>query len=271
MPTALPKLPYYEAVEQIGHGGTSLVYSAIDLRTGFPVAIKMLFRHAFRNESMRQRFQEEANRYLYLNHPGIVKLSDFIAREDGCFLVMEYLSGQTIEEYINTVTGPIAGEVAVGMLREVCQALQFAHDEHVIHLDIKPSNIMITDKGEIKVVDFGIAHELTQKQSDKIVGSPMYMAPEQLNGDKLDHRTDIYALGATLFQMVTGCPPYQGISDRDKLFKAIRNKAFPTTDTFYPHVETEIQAVIEKATRKLRARRYQSCHAFMNDLDRIYA
>ena len=192
----------YLHVKEIGAGGTGVVNLALDTHTGFQVAVKSLFKSHFENNpAMLERFRIEANIYLMLSHPNIVKLKNFILK-DGAHLVMDYVEGMTLEKYIRTVTGPIPSEVAIAIIKEVGSAIGYAHQKQipidgyngVLHLDIKPNNILISDAGKVMVIDYGISQGSSENRMDQIVGSLMYMAPEQLELDStLDHRTDIYA------------------------------------------------------------------------------
>lgn len=256
------RVNHIEMVEQIGSGGAASVWKGVDLHTGSLVAVKVLWKNLFKNEQIRNKFIGEANQYLYLEHPNIVRLKDFIIREDAYYLVMEFIEGQTLDDYINKVTGPVPEEVAAAMLDEVLAAIGYAHDQSVIHLDLKPSNIMISSEGQIKVLDFGIASKADELDKGAIMGSPMYMSPEQINGKGIDQRSDIYGLGVTFHQMLTGRLPYPTNISRDELFKRIRNSQLPRLNKFIPWASKTAQLIIDKATAKQPANRFDSCRAF---------
>jgi len=268
MVMTLPKLPYYHAIQQIGHGGTGVVYSAIDERTGFMVAIKMLYIQAFANAFLREKFIEEANRYLYLNHRNIVHLKDFIIEDDAYFLVMEFVQGQTLDQYIRTVTGPVPEEIAAAIMMEVLNAIAFAHLNGVIHLDLKPANIMIAVSGDIKVLDFGISADEGKKEK-KIMGSPLYMSPEQIKGEEISFNTDIYSLGVTLYQMVTGKEPYPSDINKEELFEKIKNSPLISSQNDCAHLSDKMIAIIQKATNKKSEKRFASCNEFIMHLKTI--
>ena len=148
-------------------------------------------------------------------------------------------------------------------------ALGYVHDKGLIHLDIKPSNIMLSDRNEIKVIDFGISHDTKGKAMDKVMGSPSYMSPEQIEGKDIDFRSDIYSLGITLYEMVSGKLPFSNCESREEMFDAIKNNQIPYLEVPYDFDgmhEDKINQIIQKATRKELKARYQSCEEFQLDL-----
>jgi len=274
-----PKLgSKYIHIKKIGDGGTGVVNLALDTHTGFPVAIKSLFDSHFNNNpEMLKKFRIEANIYLMLSHPNIVKLRDLILK-DGAHLVMDYIEGMTLEKYINSVTGPIPSEVAIAMIKEIAEAIGYAHQKEipipgydgVLHLDIKPSNILISDAGKVMVIDYGISQGKSEERMNQIVGSLMYMAPEQLEkGTALDRRTDIYSLGVLLHQMLTASTPYSSKNTQEEIINKIQNKPLERLVNVYPHVDNRMQKIIDTATSKNPNKRYQSCQAFINDLKEL--
>lgn len=274
-----PKLgSKYIYIKKIGDGGTGVVNLALDTHTGFPVAIKSLFDSHFNNNpEILKKFRIEANIYLMLSHPNIVKLRDLILK-DGAHLVMDYIEGMTLEKYINSVTGPIPSEVAIAMIKEIAEAIGYAHQKEipipgydgVLHLDIKPSNILISDDGKVMVIDYGISQGKSEERMNQIVGSLMYMAPEQLEkGTALDRRTDIYSLGVLLHQMLTASTPYSSKNTQEEIIDKIQNKPLERLVNVYPHVDNRMQKIIDTATSKNPNKRYQSCQAFINDLKEL--
>jgi serine/threonine-protein kinase len=254
-------------VENIGSGGTARIYKAVDTNTGFPVAVKVLWTNLFKNESMKERFLKEANHYLYLVHPNIIQLKDFIQKDDASYLVMEYVEGQNLEEYITNFSGPIPEAQAIRIIKDVLSGIQYAHEQDVLHLDIKPSNIMITKAGEIKIIDFGISTGFMEANKGTVMGSPLYMSPEQTEGYDIDNRTDIYSLGITFFQMLTGTTPIKGNISRDELFAQKRAGDLPKAKSFYPFVSDYIQEIIDKATMVDKNKRFQSADEFSKALN----
>ncbi len=269
----------YKQIKEIGSGGTGTVNLALDTHTGYPVAIKSLFKSHFENNpAMLQRFKIEANIYLMLSHPNIVKLKNFILK-DGAHLVMDYVEGMTLDAYIKNVTGPIPSEVAIAMIIEIASAIGYAHQKSipipgysgVLHLDIKPSNILISNSGKVMVIDYGISQGSDEERMEQIVGSLMYMAPEQLElGAILDHRTDIYAIGVLFHQMLTGRTPYptRGTT-REDIINNIQYEPLERLVDIYPHVDKRLQVIIDKATEKDPDERYTNCADFINSLENM--
>jgi len=268
----------YIHVKEIGTGGTGVVNLALDTHTGFQVAVKSLFKSHFENNpAMLKRFRIEANIYLMLSHPNIVKLKNFILK-DGAHLVMDYIEGKTLEEYIRTVTGPIPSEVAIAIIKDIAAAIGYAHQKQipiagyngVLHLDIKPNNILISDSGKVMVIDYGISQGTKEDRMDQIVGSLMYMAPEQLEIEStLDHRTDIYALGVLLHQMLTGNTPYSLKDTKDEIIRKIQKEPLERLIAIYPHVDNRLQKIIDTATSKNPDKRFKNCDEFINTIEEI--
>lgn len=251
-----------QLVEQINEGGTANVFIGVNTWTGYPVAVKELKSNFFKSDFVRKKFKEEANRYLYLNHPNIVRLQDFIDAGDSQYLVMEFIEGHNLYEYQNNVTGPMPIQMASLLMSEALKALGFAHKNGVLHLDVKPSNIMLSDSNEVKVLDFGISQDIDEGATDKLLGTPNYMSPEQIKpGSKIDHRSDIYSAGVSLYELITGTPPYADCDDRSELFWAIESRPIP-----YINGQGRINEIIQKATAKDKTKRYQDCDEFYIDL-----
>jgi eukaryotic-like serine/threonine-protein kinase len=263
------KINNFEIVEKLNAGGTAVIYAGIDLNRGERVAIKELNPAFFSNQMMLQNFRREANRYLELTHPNIVRLKDFILLPTTGYLVMEFLDGKNLREYISEISGPLPLSNVSLFMMETMAALGFAHDQDVVHLDIKPSNIMLTNNNEIKLIDFGISSEGTKNAGDAIMGSPYYMSPEQINGSDIDYRTDIYSIGITIYELLTGKLPFDGDLSREELFELIRNKKIPnyvSPNQIDKAHEKEMNRILQKATSKSPNDRYQSCEKFTEDL-----
>ena len=216
----------YEIEAQIGVGGMGIVYRAHDTRLRRDVALKVIAPHLMQQESARVRFLREAQALAGLMHPHIVTIFDMAEDSDSntVFLVMELLSGHSLREFLsdgtcpNTPDCPRFSDIALPL----CRALEAAHRRGVLHRDIKPENIFVCDDGELKLMDFGLARllgDMSKNQSSTVAGTLAYMAPEQLRGDKLDARTDLYALGAVFFEFVTGTQPFQGDNPGTVLLK----------------------------------------------------
>ncbi len=255
----------------IGAGGMGEVYLAHHSKIQRLVAIKVLNPSLLKFTEIKERFKNEAVALSSLQHPNIVNLHDFVETESLSCLVMEYVDGVPLDEYIAKVSGPIPEEKTKQILAQVLDAVQYAHAKKVIHRDIKPSNILIKQDGTIKILDFGIAKLLNENSSmtktGVKLGTILYMSPEQVRGTEADERTDIYAIGITLFQMLTGQSAYptENVSDYD-IYTKILHENLPTMKSIYPSVTDKMQQLVNKATNKLPIQRFQSCHEFKQSL-----
>jgi serine/threonine protein kinase len=265
----LKRINNIQIIQPLNSGGTAEVFLGVDLNTGLPVAVKELKSSFFKSEFVRQKFIEEANQYLYLDHPNIVKLKDFIKNDDTHYLVMEYVEGKNLSDHISKVTGPIPIQNIALFLNEVLSAIAYVHKRGLIHLDIKPANIMLSDKNQIKVIDFGISHDSSKNDLESVMGSPSYMSPEQIDGINIDYRSDIYSLGITLYEMVTGKLPFSNCETREDMFLAIKQNLVPYVTVPYEFdrdFENKVNYIIQKATNKKPHERYASCEEFQLDL-----
>ena len=266
---ALPNLKYYYIDSQISSGGTAAVYRGIDLRSGYEVAIKALFPHRAKDSFVKKRFREEANHYLYLSHPNITKLVDFIEDGNNYYLVMEFVDGVPLDEYIK-LTGPLSDSEITDLFLQVLDTIAYLHQNQVLHLDIKPSNMMVVENEDgtkhIKILDMGISAKINDKSNNiKKCGSPAFMAPEQINQGKLGFFTDIFALGVTLFNIITMKLPFFG-NNHTEIFEKICNEPTPSTKDVCENVNPLYQPIIERALNKNAANRYQTCEEFMIDI-----
>ncbi|MEI6766257.1 MAG: serine/threonine protein kinase [Bacteroidota bacterium] len=257
----------YRIEKLIGEGGMGNVYLAVHTHIGRKVAIKALNPTLARNPEIRERFKNEASMLSQLHHPGIVSLYDYVELDSGVFLVMELAEGKPIDEYIQTVTGPIPEEKAIPLFAQILDGVAYAHHRNVVHRDIKPSNIIITPEGKAKILDFGIAkiisessHKLT-KTGTKL-GTVLYMSPEQVKGQEVDKRSDIYSLGITLFQMLTGKCPFDENQSEYEVYKKIVEEPLPEARNYYPGVTDRMQQILVKATAKDVNDRFQTCEEF---------
>ena len=259
------RLPNYNIIKEIGSGGMGTVYLAEHTLIKRKVAVKSLKQELISNNQLRERFKKEAYALAQLEHPNIVRLNEYIEQQDGIFLIMEYVDGLTLDDYINTVTGPINEGNLVPLFSQLLDAFDYAHKKRIVHRDIKPSNIIITNEGSLKVLDFGIARIDESNSMTKTgtqIGTVFYMSPEQVRGEKVNHLSDIYSLGVTLFQMATGKTPYDINFNEYQVFKKIDKEPLPIASSIYPGVSERINEVIKKATAKNTNKRFQSCKDF---------
>ena len=266
----LPNIPLYHVDHLIAEGGTAKVYWGIDLRSGFPVAIKELKIRHFRNAAIRLNFKNmEAQMYLYLIHPNIPKLVDFIDMEDQerMYIVMEFIEGRTLEDYIYREIGLIPEQKALPMFVEILDTVAYIHNKGYLHLDIKSNNVMIQPNGKLKLIDLGIASRLSEVVSGTGFGTPAYMPPEQSEKGRCGKYTDIFALGIMLFEMLTGALPFtshntSGRQAIDEIRYKIKYEPAPQMRNYYPFIGQELQYIVDRALAKAPSQRYQSCEEF---------
>ena len=266
------KISGYKIIKKIGSGGMGDVYLAEHEKLEKKVAIKSLHKNLASDPSFRKRFSQEAKTHSKLDHPNIVKLLDYKERKDGLFLIMEYVDGKQLDEYIKKISGPIPENELTKLFSQILETIGYAHDEGIIHRDIKPSNIMIDVKGRIKVLDFGIAK--MQEEDNGLtktgiqIGTATYMSPEQVDTKTLDYLTDIYSLGVTLFYMAVGKSPYDGETNSFRIQTKIISDPLPQASNIYPGVSKKIEKIISKATQKEKENRYQNCNEFKSDFNK---
>jgi serine/threonine protein kinase len=253
----------YQLVELIGQGGMSAVYRAYQPKVGRNVAVKILYRSLALDPTVNARFNREAQVIAHLEHPHIVPLYDFGQEGDIIYLAIRYLDGGTLSDRLRSGELPSLAETA-RLLTQLAPALDYAHSQGVIHRDIKPSNILFDGRGNPYLADFGIAG-LTQAANDitgeGIVGTPYYMSPEQFRGDQIGLYTDLYALGTTIFETITGQPPFQGDSLPELFYKILNQPAARVTD-FRPDLPPAINEVLGKALEKDPKARFSSAAEF---------
>jgi len=249
----------YEIIQKLGEGGMGMVYLAKDTIIQRLVAIKQLHRNAGAEESLGERFQAEALALAKLNHPNVTHLYSFIPKEDTYWMIMEYVEGKTLEDWLfihKKITHQLAGSIAV----QILDGLYHAHRKGIIHRDIKPANVMINEEGEVKIMDFGIArmrNEQRMTSHGKSVGTLEYMAPEQIQGHEGDERTDVYAVGNILYEMLCGATPFE--SDTD--YKLMKDKLEKEPESILrenPTVPASFEKVIFKALQRNPNKRYKS-------------
>jgi serine/threonine protein kinase len=259
----------YHLIEKLGEGGMAVVYKAFDTRLECEVAVKVIRMERLTQEMMAttlKRFEREAKAVAQLNHPNIVNITDYGEYEGVPYLVMEYLRGGTLKQMLGK---PMPYAEAARLLAPVASALQYAHEHKVIHRDVKPSNILITESGAPMLTDFGIARILDLQEGQTLtgtgvgIGTPEYMAPEQWTGD-ITPAVDIYSLGVVFYELVTGHKPYTADTPAAVLIKTI-NDPLPRPSQYAPGLPENVEKVIYKAMAKKAEDRYSN----IGDFERI--
>jgi eukaryotic-like serine/threonine-protein kinase len=261
----------YRVEARIGAGGMAEVYRGFDPVLNRTVAIKVLLPQFARDASFVERFRREAQAAARLNHPNIVAAYDTGADGDTQYIVMEFVEGRTLAEFLAAGRRPTPVQSAE-IAEKICGALAAAHAQGVIHRDIKPGNIMVTRDGTVKVMDFGIARITTgvetAPQTSAVLGTATYLSPEQAQGGPVDARTDIYSLGTVLYEMLAGRPPFTGESPVAIAYKQVNETPVPPSQV-NADVPPRLDAVVMRALSKNPANRYQTAEDFAEDLDRV--
>ena len=260
----------YEILGLLGGGGMSTVYLAQDIILDRPVAIKVLRQDFSDEDELRKRFQREALSATSLVHPNIVNIYDVGEDGDLQYLVMEYVEGKTLKEYIKD-RAPLAPAEAVEIMKQLCSGITAAHIHGIIHRDVKPQNILMDHDGQVKLTDFGIAMALSATaltRTNSVMGTVHYLSPEQARGGMATKRTDIYSLGIVLFEMLTGKLPFSGESAVSIALKHLQEQT-PSVRAVRPEIPQSLENVILKATAKDPAARYPSSDAMLRDLHTV--
>ena len=258
----------YRIVDKIGVGGMADVYLGEDTLLGRQVAIKVLHANFANDDEFVTRFKREAQAAGKLNHPNIVNMYDVGFDQNLHYIVMEYVDGETLKKYI-TRHGRLSIDEAVKFTIAIAEGLEHAHTMGIVHCDIKPHNVIITNTGRVKVTDFGIARAInatnTVMYTNSILGSAHYLSPEQASGKPVDGNTDIYSLGVVLYEMLTGRVPFEGETPIAVALKHVREKVEPPT-RYNPSIPPLLEAVVMKALSKNPADRFDSISDMISDL-----
>lgn len=260
----------YRLIRYIGGGGMSNVYLAEDIILNRKAAVKIINIPPNDKERVVQRFEREVQNATTLSHPNIVKVIDVDEDDHHYYLIMEYIEGPTLSEYIRE-HGPLSVDEAILFTKQILRGIGDAHHHMIIHRDIKPQNILLTDNKEVKITDFGIARALSETamtQTNHVMGSVHYLPPEQAKGKAADESADIYSIGIVLFEMLTGHPPFEGDSPVSIAIKHIQDP-LPEISSVRTDVPQSLENVVIKATMKDKYSRYRSTENMYEDLSTV--
>jgi serine/threonine-protein kinase len=265
------RIDHYEIIRLLGHGGMNYVYLAQDILNQREVVLKFPNDDVFGNVAVFERYKREAEAGSRLNHPHIQQLLNLDEARSDHYLVMEYIQGRTLREVLEEhAPNPLPTEEATRIIIQVCDALAYAHERGVFHRDIKPENIMILDNGDTKIIDFGVAllegaRRVTWRGLSGTVGTPDYMAPEQLRGERGTASSDIYAVGAVFYELLCGRPPFVG----ENVFAVMNQHVSqdpPSVLEFNPTLSPALATVVMRAIRRDPEKRYKSINDLLHDL-----
>ncbi len=264
----------YKIEEILGQGGMSTVYKATDANLKRVVAVKLIHPHLSNDQDFVRRFEEEATTVAQLRHPNIVQVFDFNHDGDIYYMVLEFIPGETLQarlRRLNISDRRLSIEESIKFGIHICEADGYAHKRGMIHRDIKPANIMLDIFGKAILMDFGVVKIMGGQQhtaTGAVVGTAQYMSPEQIMGEPADERTDIYSIGVSLFEMVSGRPPFEADSAMTLMMMHL-NDPLPDLHKLQPNISDDLVAVIEKALAKKRSDRYQSTAQMAADLKNV--
>jgi serine/threonine-protein kinase len=259
----------YQIIEEIGRGGMGRVYKAIDKELNRIVALKMIKPERSSDPSMVKRFRKEIKLASQITHENVCRINDLGEINGIKYISMQFIDGENLKDFIRT-SKRLSIETAIDITRQICQALIAAHKKGVIHRDLKPKNIMLDKKGTAFVMDFGIAKTIGSEDTIKpgaIIGTPYYMSPEQAVGEQVDHRSDIYSLGAIIYEMLAGKPPFKADTIAGLIHKHI-NETPKSISQFNPQTPVELEKIIMRCLEKKPDRRYQSVDEIMDPLNK---
>ncbi|HQR36921.1 MAG TPA: protein kinase [Blastocatellia bacterium] len=270
-------IAHFKILQSLASGGMANVYKAVDVQLDRTVVLKILDADLLGDDGARRRFLREARLASSLDHPNICTIYEIHEADGVYYIAMQYVEGNTLKRTING--HPLATPALLSIALQVADAVARAHDRGIIHRDIKPQNIMITPRGQAKVLDFGLGKNLEESTSHPAseltvlgspFGTPSYMSPEQARGERTDRRGDVFSFGIVLYEMATGRKPFNG-KNHVEIYYAICNKFPPPIADLNPYAPSDLQVVVDRAMAKDPADRYQSMHELLSDLKRISA
>jgi len=260
---------HYKILSKLGEGGMGVVYKAEDSKLKREVAIKFLPRQIAASDEERERFKIEAQAAAALNHANIATIHSIEKTDDETFIVMEYIKGQELKDKIDA--GPLPIDDTLNIAIQIAQGLQAAHEEGVVHRDIKSANIMLTHKGDVKIMDFGLAKRGGQTKLTKegtTLGTVAYMSPEQTRGENVDQRSDLFSLGVLLYEMLTGQVPFKGDYDQAVTYSILNEEPEPVTG-LRTGIPMELERIVNKCLKKDASGRYQQADELIADLGEL--
>ncbi len=267
-------IDHYRVLELIGRGAMGVVYKALDVNLDRPVAIKVMSTEVRNDPDFVERFRQEARVQAALNHPNVAQLFDYFVNDGAPVVVMEFIDGESLEEMIRR-RGPIQAHESIPIFKQALRGVAAAHRAGIIHRDLKPANLMLTKDGVVKVMDFGIAKRQGVTGATKVstsIGSPLYMAPEQILGRAVDYRTDVYALGTTLYQLLSGQPPFNPRGKSEYVVLSAHVNDQPESPTVHCRdIPLPIAEAVMRALSKEPSARFQSADDFMCALPDVAA
>ncbi len=271
-------ISHYQIIEKVGEGGMGVVYRAHDKKLDRTVALKFLPPHLTATDEDKQRFIQEAKAAAALNHPNICTIHSIEEYDEQHFISMEYVEGLILREKMRPsplekggLQGGLSVEETINYTIQIAEALEEAHSKGIIHRDIKPENIMVDSKNRIKVMDFGLAKlrgSMNLTKPGSTVGTVAYMSPEQIQGEDVDHRSDIFSFGVVLYEMLTGRMPFRGDHEAAMLYSIVNEEPQPVSSSV-PAVSSQLENLIERTLEKDPTDRYQSMEDLLSDLRRL--
>ncbi|HVB74518.1 MAG TPA: serine/threonine-protein kinase [Ktedonobacteraceae bacterium] len=269
------RVDHYEIIRQLGHGGMNTVYLARDTLNGQEVVLKFPNDDLISNVGVYERYKREAEIGSRLDHPHIQRLLNTDEKRCEHYLVMEYIQGRTLREVLEAASPNLLPlDEVLRIITQICDALAYCHARGVFHRDIKPENIMLLEDGDVKIIDFGVAllegaRRVTWRGLSGTVGTPDYMAPEQLQGGRGYASSDIYAVGVMLYEMLCGRVPFEGENVFAVLNQHITQDP-PSIRQFNPHISTALETVVMHAIRRDADKRYKSMADILHDLTHLH-
>jgi eukaryotic-like serine/threonine-protein kinase len=260
------KVGSFKVIEKIGEGGMAIIYKASQPSLNRTVVIKKL---KDPNNEIIERFKKEALVSASLSQENVLSIYDFIYHGRSYYLIMEYVDGFDMHDILDYMS-PLSPVISSLLIREIAKGLEYTHNKNVIHRDIKPSNILISKEGDVKLIDFGVAKDEAPSKltiTGMIIGTPSYMSPEQANGEKINHQSDIYSLGVLFYEILTGFKPYSGDTNTE-IFAKISKGKFASPMKYRSDIPLKLVKIIKKCLHKNRDKRYKNATELIRDINK---